>query len=501
MTLTRLPRATPSSRDVDAAGITRFLDAVQLAGLELHSFMVFKDDAVVAEAFWKPFGPDRPHMQHSATKSWTAVAVGFVHADGLLDLDDKVVDFFPEHLPAEISPNLAAMTVKDLLTMRTGHRTGLSGGEWRYLTGSWIEAFLNEPVVERPGTRFVYSSGSSYMLSAIVTKLTGQTVSDYLEPRLFRPLGMGEISWDVSPEGISTGGNGLSCSAEDMMKFSVLHLQDGMWNGQQVIPADWVRATRHNHVGEFEMMSFDGKRYRPADPAGVPDIRPGYGYQWWMTPHGGTRAAGVFGQYYILLPEQRAAITITAALPLSEKRLLSTVWAELFPALTQPGSAAADAALSSRLATLAMPVEAGALQSPRASEISGRTIRFAPNANHVSEASLSFAAGHCEFRLVDHRGTHRITLGLGHGIEGQTTMSGQDLHHAYQPDLMRVIASGVWRDEATFVMTWRYVETVFCDTVILRIEGDTVELDRSVNVNAGLTKHPTLNGALSRAAA
>lgn len=499
MTSIRLPRAAPAARGVDPAGILAFLDEIRDGGLELHSFLLVRAGAVVAEGFWQPYGPDRVHMQHSATKSWTATAVGLAIGDGLLTLEDKVVGFFPGRLPAEISDNLAAMTVRDLLTMRTGHRSGISGGEWRQMKSSWVEAFLREPVEEPPGQTFIYSSASSYMLSAIVTRVTGQTVRDYLEPRLFRPLGMGPILWDVSPEGISTGGNGLSCTTEDVAKFGVLHLQGGMWEGRQVLPAEWVRQATRNQVDEVWMAALDdGKRFRARDPSerSAAERREGYGYQWWMTPHGGYRASGLHGQQCVVLPEQDAVIVFTAAIRSGDRRLFPAVWAHLLPALGAVGPEADRVypVLADHLATLALPEIEGSAQSPVAATVDGQDFLFEPNEDGVSGISLAFSADRCTFTLRDHRGTHRIEVGLGHAVEGDTTMTGNLLHHEYQPDVLRVAAYGAWQDERRFAMTWRFVETAFCDTVVLIFGDGQVRLDRSVNTNAGPLERPTLLG-------
>src|ERR1700712_4833277 len=124
-----LPRDIPSARGANSAGMLAFLDAAK--DLELHGLMIYRAGAVVAEGYWQPYAADRPHMLHSAVKSWTGMAVGLAVGDGLLSLDDQVISFFPEHCPAVVSDNLRAMTVRDLLTMRSGHSTGLSGGEWR----------------------------------------------------------------------------------------------------------------------------------------------------------------------------------------------------------------------------------------------------------------------------------------------------------------------------------------------------------------------------------
>lgn len=368
----------------------------------------------------------------SRSKSWTAAAVGLAIGEGRFTLHDKVVDF-PEHLPPEIGANLRAMTVRDLLTMRTGHATGISGGEWRGLASSWIAAFLREPVREPPGHTFIYSSASSYMLSAIVTKVTGQTVRDYLEHRLIRPLGTGPVLWDVSPEGVSTGGNGLLCRTEDVVKFGALHLQNGAWDGRQLLPAEWVREATRRQVSEVWLGRLDGRRYlapTEADRSGA-ERREGCGYQWWMTPHGGYRASGVLGQQCIVLPEQDAVVAITAALHETTPRLLAAIWAHLYPALGGGGASdpAADAALLARLAALALPTLTGAPHAPAADAVSRRRFAFAPNEDGVAEISLDFSADRCVFSLTDGRGTHRIAAGLGHAIESDTTMTGNLLHH------------------------------------------------------------------------
>lgn len=496
MTTKKLPRATPASKGVDPAGIAAFLDAVEREKLELHSFMLFRGGAVVAEGFWRPYRPDLVHMQHSATKSWMATGVGLAIGEGRLALADKVVDFFPEHRPAEVSENLAAMTVEDLLTMRTGHRTGISGGEWRQMTESWIAAFLREPVEEPPGKTFIYNSASSYMLSAIVAKVTGETMQAYLEPRLFRPLGMGELRWDLSPEGVNPGGNGLSCLTEDFLKLGVLHLQNGTWEGQRILSDWWVREATRNQVDEVIMPSLQGGlRYTLAASPTAADRREGYGYQWWMTPHGGYRASGLFGQQCIVLPGADAVIAVTSALRMSDKRLRDALWGPLYAALGVAGAATAgEPALAARLAGLALPEVQGARHSPIERAVSGRRYRISPNEDSVAEVALDFAADRCVFTLVDHRGEHRITVGLGKAIEGDTTMTGNRLHHEYQPDSMRVAAHGAWVDENTFVMHWQFVETAFGDTVEVRFDGDRLELARSVNTNAAAMERPLLSG-------
>ena len=220
-----LPRSTPEAQGVRSEDLLAFLDEVERAGLELHSFMLMRNGHVIAEAWWWPYGADRVHMTHSLTKSVTATAVGLAIDEGRFGLDDKVAGFFPEYVPRNASDHLRAMTVRDLLTMRTGHDRETSGSVWRPIKTSWVAEFFKIPVVHAPGTHFQYTSAASYMLSAIVSKTTGQSMAEYLKPRFFAPLGIDRWRWDTSPGGISPGGNGLSWNTAASLKLGAVHAQ------------------------------------------------------------------------------------------------------------------------------------------------------------------------------------------------------------------------------------------------------------------------------------
>jgi CubicO group peptidase (beta-lactamase class C family) len=480
-----LPRGRPEAVGVDPRGVAGFLDSVAAAGIELHSLMLYRAGHVIAEGWWAPYRPELPHMQHSLTKSFTATAVGLAAGEGLLGLDDKVVSFFPDEAPQAdpnlAAPNLAVMTVRDLLTMRSGHSVGISGADWRPLRTSWVAAFLHTPVPNLPGRRFVYSSASSYMLSAIVQRVTGQRLTDYLKPRLFDPVGMTGIEWEISPEGVTPGGNGLSCPTEESLRLGILHLRDGMWNGRRVLPAGWVAAVR----------AVD--RHPPSADAPVH----GYGLHWWGGPGGAYYAAGLFGQYSIVLPAQDAVLALTGVSAHQDERLLDLVWRDLYPALggsrVTRDSAMSDT-LSRRLAQLRIPTAAPGAIPKTAALVSGLTFAMAPNDDGVASVRLSFDGDRCVFKLRDDRGEHRIDVGLNGPVEGVTTMTGAALHHQYEPGQMRVVASGCWTGERDFEMTWRFNEIAFCDRVACRFDADRITFRRSVNVNAGPIVRPPLFG-------
>ena len=233
-----LPRSAPEAQGVSSPAVLAFIKAADQQIDSLHSFMLVRHGHVVAEGWWAPYSAATPHSLYSLSKSFTSTAVGIAAAEGKLSIDDPVLKFFPEEAPAQPSANLKAMRLADLLRMSTGQQTEPP----RRNTEPWTKTFLAHPVPFKPGTHFQYNTSATYMLSAIVQKATGQTVLDYLTPRLFEPLGIAKPTWETSPQGISAGGYGLSIRTEDIAKFGQLYLQKGKWNGKQLVPAAWVES-------------------------------------------------------------------------------------------------------------------------------------------------------------------------------------------------------------------------------------------------------------------
>ena len=314
-----LPRDTPESRQVRASGIHDFIDSLGSIG-SVHSFMLVRHGAVVAEQWWSPGGPDVAAEIWSVSKSFTSTAVGLAIAESYLAPTDRVVDLLPREAPAEISDRLARLTVRDLLTMTTGHAAESLPDEDRTITSRWAQHILAEPLEFEPGTHFQYNSGASYLLSAIVQTLTGKTLLDYLTPRLFEPLGIRQPSWLLSPQGINTGGWGLRLRTEDLAKFGQLLLQRGQWDGAELVPAKWVDEATTRQVSN-------------GGPQAPDDWTQGYGYQFWRCRHGAYRADGMLGQFCIVMPEQDAVLVLTGDLE-DMAAELNLVWKHILPALT-----------------------------------------------------------------------------------------------------------------------------------------------------------------------
>lgn len=357
-----LPRRRPEEAGVDPQGIVDFLDAVAREKFDLRSFMLLRRGEVVAEGWWSPHAPEDRHAMYSVSKSFTSTAVGIAVSEGLLSVEDKVADLLPHLMPDKPHPNLLKMTVHNLLTMGTGHKADPLEIVRTQPDADWAKAFLAADVENVPGSVFAYSSGATYMLSVILQTLTGQKVVDYLEPRLFGPLGIDRKTWQVSPQGYTTGGWGLKLCTEDLAKFGQLYLQKGVWNGERLVPENWVESASSKRIENGDNQGGDWSR--------------GYGYQFWVCRHGAYRADGAFGQFCVILPEQEAVVVLTSAISRTQE-LLDEVWAHLLPAMQDaplaPSAAGEEAA--KRLKALEhAPLAAGA--APTEEAWSGRMYRL-----------------------------------------------------------------------------------------------------------------------------
>ena len=215
-----LPRSAPEAQGVSSPAVLDFVAASDKLIDSLHSVMIVRHGEVVAEGWWAPYRPETRHQLYSLSKSFTSTAVGMAIADGKLSLDDEVLKLFPGDAPANPSANLKSMRISDLLRMNTGHQTEPP----RKADEAWTKTFLAHPVPFKPGSHFQYNTSATYMLSAAVQKATGQTLLEYLKPKLFDPLGIENPTWETSPQGISAGGYGLSVRTEDIAKFGQLYL-------------------------------------------------------------------------------------------------------------------------------------------------------------------------------------------------------------------------------------------------------------------------------------
>jgi CubicO group peptidase (beta-lactamase class C family) len=408
------------------------------------------------------------------SKSFTSTAVGLAVTEKRLTVEDPVISFFPKEKPAEVSENLAALRVKHLLTMSVGNEKEPTHDVVE--TENWVKTFLAAPITHAPGSVFMYNSAATYMLSAIVQKLTGQRVVDYLRPRLFEPLGIDGPTWEMCPRGINTGGWGLSVPTEALAKFGTLYLKKGEWNGSRILPASWVE----------EATTFKIQQPAPANPSRpkeLNDWQQGYCYQFWRCQHHAFRGDGAFGQYTLVLPEQDAVIAITG----ESKDLqgeLDLVWEHLLPVMKE-GPLTADPKaqdeLTQKLGSLALKLAEGATDSPTAARVSGKTFVLEKNGMGIEKAAFSFQEGGANLTLGEAGREHTIRCGAGKWERGETALPGTPprIIAGGAPKAGTVhpfVASGAWKDENTYEMLWRYNETPHHDRVTCQFEGDGVKI-------------------------
>jgi CubicO group peptidase (beta-lactamase class C family) len=494
-----LPRSTPEQEGVSSAGVIAFLDAIEKSKIEFHSLMILRHGRVIAEGWWAPYSAPLKHTLYSLSKSFTSTAVGLAISEGKFKLDSKVTSFFPDELPAEVSAHLAAMTVKDLLTMSTGHAKDTIPPMRTNTTGeSWAKIFLSLPVEHQPGTHFLYNTGATYMLSAIVQKTTGQNVLEYLKPRLFEPLGIDGMDWEMDPKGIAVGGYGLRIRTEDIAKFGQLFLQKGKWNNQQLISAEWI-----------EMATSKQVENAPATPTAerpntTNDWAQGYGFQFWRcTPGHGVRGDGAFGQFCMMLPEQDMVVAITEE-SFDLQKSMRLVWDHLLPAVKE--GIAKDKqnldALDKKMKSLALLPPSMKSTSTTASRISGRKFSLTENPLNARSISFAFSGDNCTVSIQDDASQQSFKCGLNKWTITKDFKTQQVFPMQGRPTLLtQLAAAATWRDENTLEVALRYIETAHGDNITFVFDGDNlaVKFLNSVakgNPNAAEQRAP-LTGKLS----
>lgn len=479
-----LPRSTPEQQGVSSAGILDFIDAIEKSKIEFHSFMVIRHGHVVAEGWWAPYAAPLKHTLYSLSKSFTSTAVGFAVSEGRLKVEDKVISFFPDDVPAEISANLAAMRVKDLLTMSTGHAKEPAVRAAADTT--WVKTFLAQPVEFEPGTHFLYNTSATYMCSAIVQKLTGQTLMAYLKPRLFDPLGIEGMDWEMSPQGINTGGYGLRVRTEDIGRFGQLYLQKGMWQGKPLLPASWIDEATGKQVN-----SAPGN---PAQHTADNDWAQGYGYQFWRCTPGGYRGDGAFGQLCVVSPDKDAVIVVTEE-SFDMQASMKLVWNHLLPAMkpgrTLPADTANQKQLKNKLAALALEIPRIQNTSPLAARISGKVFTLADNEYKIKTLSLRLTDKACVLAVTDDQGAHDIPCGFGSWAESNNKMGEVRFQWQARTGIpTRTLASATWTDDQTLQITQRMIETAHSDQLILTFTDQQLTVKFLSSVARGNPSNP-----------
>jgi hypothetical protein len=319
------------------------------------------------------------------------------------------------------------------------------------------------PVEHQPGTWFVYNTAATYMLSAIITRLTGASLLDYLRPRLFEPLGIENPMWETDPRGINIGGSGLHIRTEEIARFGQMYLQKGMWQDQRIVPEKWI--------AEATKATSDNSNTQAS-----PDWMVGYGYQFWRCRHNAYRGDGAFGQYCIVMPEQDAVLTMIGGVQ-NMQSVLDTVWEHLLPAM-QPEALPADSQayneLCEKLTVLSLPLANGEASSPNAERWSGKTYKLESNYFKMQSVAIQFGEDASTLILGDARGEHRIQIGYSTWLRGTTDARGR----GEEP----IAACSAWTTEDTYEVRACWYEDSYCP--VFRFHYMSGELQLEVEANA-----------------
>lgn len=482
---TTLPRSTPERQGISSAAVREFLDIADQSIDQLHSFMLVRHGHVVAEAWWRPFDPDTPHVLFSLTKSFTSTAVGLAVTEGRLSIHDPVLKFFPQEAPQDPSANLRAMRISDLLRMNTGQQT--EPALWRPAnetnSDSWARRFLAHPVPFKPGTHFLYNSAGSHMLSAIVQKVTGQRMADYLKPRLLDPLGFKDPIWLTSPEGETLGGFGLLARTEEIARFGQMYLQKGRFGSRQILPESWVLAATSLQTSNGSNPDSDWDQ--------------GYGYQFWRCRHQGYRGDGAFGQYCIVLPEKDAVIVMTGGLA-NMQAPLNLVWSRLLPAMQSaplPDDETAYRQLRDKAAELTVRLPAGQPKSTWAKIVTGKTYQLADNDRGIATMTFDFNSDPPVLTVQTRDGQKLQThFGFGRWIVNEIGYSNGIDKLLGVPEKPKVAAAAAWVNDQQLALKLVATQTPFASTMRIHFTEDRLSIESAFNVGFGPTAQRPLTG-------
>ena len=388
-----LPRSTPEEQGVPSKALVALFDSLHALPLtDMHAVVVMRHGKVIGEMYPKPYAPEYRHTMYSCSKTFVGIAVGLAIEDNRLRLDDRVAAIFPELLPDSVSKDLADMTVRHFLTMASGVKP-----DWnmRSRGKEWIRTFLSKPV-EAPGTKYAYDSMVSYMLAAVVQKVTGKKLTEYLQERVFTPMNVTEWAWEESPEGVNTGGWGVHIQPESLAKFGQLILNEGRWEGKQLVSAEWIRemCKKHRETG-----------------------REVYGYHIWHCGghDGAVRADGALGQYVISVLDKDMVVIMTEATLGNGRDQRRLIWDVLLPHIQDeslPANKKDYQKLLKKQEGYKLAEVKGKASSAFASNWENKTIELSKNTFGWKSLKLNFGKKQVTLTVTETSGkTYELTFG------------------------------------------------------------------------------------------
>lgn len=474
-----LPRAErPEDAGVSSESIREFLEDLHDSGIENHSYVILRHGKVAAEGYAEPFSPDVAHPMYSVSKSITATAVGFALDENLFQLNTPLVEIFPEYAPKENDENnpLWDLNIYHLLTMTSGKEADFLDPKFK---GNWIKRFFEIPWSTRPGEEWRYVSENTFMLSAVMRRVTGLSLTEYLTPRLYEPLGIEPPFWETDENGVEAGGWGIYLCSEDLAKIMLCYSQNGVYNGKQVLPQGWVE--------EATGFRADNSCNKHADTS------VGYGYCFWRCAGvNGYRADGLFSQFGIVFEDYDAVLILTNA-QFDEQFTLDCIWRH-FPSsfIEECNETEEKVPIEELEKPFPLDVVPVGERSPLEEKLQEHVIkvkrRRSLNLLHFPPSIIPMQATYLKrdkagnFDLFSFSfGLSECTITWREGDEENTVICGMDGSQRYGKITLggidyTVCASAAWKDEKTLIVWIRPLETIAKRILTFTFHGHEVSI-------------------------
>ena len=419
-------KVKPEQTGLSEQNIVEFIRRLHDEDIPLHSLLIVKDDKMVCEAYQKPYGRHSLQRMFSITKSMVSLAIGLLEGDGKINLDDHIVDFFPEKLPKNVHPYIAAITIRNMLTMRTAHNKTTYKLEG---CTDWVRSFFETEPTHYPGTFFAYDTSSTHVLAALVEKLTGKELLAYLREKFLDDIGFSRDAYCIKdPMGVSMGGSGLMAESMDVMKVMYLVMKGGKYNGHQYLPEKYLKLATDVWSDNYAISStFEEMQ--------------GYGYQFWHTTHGGYACYGMGGQLGICLPERNMVVVTTADTQGRQggvQLIYDALWNTIFKDMVSMPEDGTGCGLTEVIPQVCLHNRRFA---GKADEIGHKEIIVDANEQGFTSFKLEFGDEEGSITYKNRTGEHTLYFGIGHNIETMFP------HYGH-----RALVSAAWQNENTFLI-------------------------------------------------
>lgn len=396
----------PEEAGIPSKAVIAFIQDLDRNGFCMHGFMMIKDGKVITEGYYKPFTVDTPHRMYSVGKSFTSIAIGLLQEEGKLSIEDKICDYFKDKLPKEVHPYIEKTTIKDMLKMATPH----SSATYKQEDDDWVRTFFTVKPTHLPGTSFGYDTSSTHVLSALVERLSGKSLLEYLQDKLFTPLNCSrQIRWLTCPMGICQGGSGLICTLRDLAKVAYTCMKSGKYKGEQLIPEAYIKQAASYQISTC-LQSFS-------------EEQEGYGYQFWRCRNNSFSLYGMGGQLAVCIPERNFMLVTEAdntANPNGVQGIYDALFRCIYPYLSKKevitGNQNDQKRLADSIKNLSIKTEKGEKNSEIVLEINEKGYQFKKNKMGIERCSFKFLPGEESgvFRYTNDTGRNQIKFGLGH---------------------------------------------------------------------------------------